>query len=53
MLRERYGADIRLKMLRPARPSLLRRLIGGALNSALAGAEANLNERALWSRYGL
>lgn len=53
VLRERFGEEIRLKMLRPARPSLVRRLMGWALGSALARAAADLDERALWSRYGL
>lgn len=53
VLRERFGTEIRLKMLRPTRPSLMRRLMGWALSSALAGVAADLDERALWSRYGL
>lgn len=53
VLRERYGKQIRLRLLRPARPGLLRRLFGGAAAQAAAEAAVAIDERALWARYGL
>ena len=49
VLRQRYGEEIRLRLLRPARPGLLRRLFGGGAMEIAAAVD----ERALWARYGL
>jgi serine protease SohB len=49
VLAERYGAKTKLKLIKPAKPSLLSRLIGQSAQSLLAAAE----ERALWARFGL
>jgi ClpP class serine protease len=55
VLRERYGADVRLKVM-GADKGLLRRRLGLAAPSASSIAEATLGtieERLLWNRYGL
>ena len=49
VLRERYGEDIRLRVLHPVKPPLLRRLFGGVAGAAVA----EIDERMLWARYGL
>ncbi len=49
VLAARYGAEVRLKRFAPSKPSLWRRLIGGAGEAALAALE----ERLAFSRYGL
>ena len=55
VLRERYGADVRLKVM-GAEKGLLRRRLGLAAPSASTIAEAavgTIEERLLWNRYGL
>jgi signal peptide peptidase SppA len=49
VLAARYGENVRLKRVQPPRPSLLRRLMGGAGDAALAALE----ERMAYARYGL
>jgi serine protease SohB len=49
VLADRYGAKVKLKMIKPAKPGVLSRLIGQSAQSLLAAAE----ERALWARFGL
>lgn len=59
VLRARYGARVRLRVIEPERRWLLRRLRGGAAGpadwteAAAAGLMAAAAERTLWSRYGL
>lgn len=53
VLAERYGASVKLKPIRPAKPGLLTRLISAAAGDAGASAVAQLEARALWARYGL
>jgi signal peptide peptidase SppA len=65
IMRQRFGEDVRLRMIEPARPPLLARLLGrrvpGQVGLALEPASlidpaevvATLEERAAWSRLGL
>jgi signal peptide peptidase SppA len=53
VLRERYGEDVRLRLLMPTRPSFLRRFLAGLIGTALENTAVTLEERALWARYGL
>ena len=53
VLRERYGHDVRLRLLMPTRRSFLRRLLDRLIGSALESAIFTMEERALWARYGL
>lgn len=53
VLRERYGQDVRLRLLMPARPSWWRRVLDRFIGSAMESAMSTLEERALWARYGL
>ena len=56
-MKARFGDDVRIKRVSPDRGSLLRRLAGGEAapgGGVDAGAALGaLEERALWSRYGL
>jgi ClpP class serine protease len=55
VLRERYGADVRLRVM-GVEKGLIRRRLGLAAPSASSIAEATLGtieERLLWNRYGL
>lgn len=55
-LRDRYGADVRLKLIEPKRPlfSLPRIGLSGAGAGAMTGEVlASIEDRALWSRFGL
>lgn len=56
IMRQRFGERVRLHAIRP-RPSLMRRLRGGSAGSEAAawteGVISAIEERALWSRYGL
>jgi len=55
-LHNRYGADIRLKLIEPKRPLLALPRIGlSAGNAGAATGEviASIEDRALWSRFGL
>jgi signal peptide peptidase SppA len=49
VLAARYGENVRLKRVQPPKPSLLRRLMGGAGDAVLETIE----ERAAFARYGL
>lgn len=53
---ERYGKDVQLKLIGGASVPIWRRLFrsgGDPLGDGLKGAMAAVEERALWSRYGL
>lgn len=56
-MKARFGEDVRIRRISPDRGSLLRRLAGGEAPPAggldAGGAFGALEERALWSRYGL
>lgn len=49
ILKEKFGPDARLKPIAPVKPSLAQRLLGGAVDDAMAAVEA----RGLWARVGL
>lgn len=51
-LRERFGPKLRLVCVTPPR-SLFRRFAGAAAETGLGDLAAHLEERGLWSRYGL
>jgi signal peptide peptidase SppA len=58
IMRQRFGEDVRLRMIEPARPPLLARLLGrraAGQTSLIDPAEmiGALEERAAWSRLGL
>jgi signal peptide peptidase SppA len=50
-LRARYGDGVRTKILRPMRPSLLRRLFSLPSEVAVDAAISSLESRALWDRF--
>lgn len=59
-MKARFGENVKVKRITPDRGSLLRRLAGGETSAGrmVAGVDAEaligvLEERALWSRYGL
>jgi serine protease SohB len=53
VLRDRYGANVRLKTIATER-SMLRRRLGGLDGGRLVdGAIAAIEERLLWNRFGL
>jgi serine protease SohB len=54
-MKARFGDDVKLKRIAPDRGSLLRRLFGGEAHGRRGGVEllAEIEERALWARYGL
>jgi len=51
-LRARHGEKVDIRVIEPARASLLRRAFFGAARAAGGGAAAALEERALWARLG-
>jgi signal peptide peptidase SppA len=51
-LKERFGEDVRFRVLQPRRP-LLRRFGVPSVGEVLAEVEARLEERGVWARFGL
>jgi signal peptide peptidase SppA len=51
-MKERFGEDVRLRVLQPRRP-LLRRFGVPSVGDLLAEVEARLEERGHWARFGL
>ncbi|MBF0336178.1 MAG: S49 family peptidase [Alphaproteobacteria bacterium] len=51
--RKRFGEKVRLRLMRAERPGLLRRMLGATRSPAPDDWLAAIEDRALWSRFGL